>query len=1010
MEREHQPPVTEVDLPDLPDLQQLPQNDDIPEESPDALNSSDDPNGDLSPNSFDPPARLVARFGAYSSTRPAASRRKSSAASSRRNSLSSTHSLNSNSSYRAACRNNHVAQYLRRASIIEGRKARLAAKEAHAEQVRLRAALAKSSARVASNATEERALAARQAREKKLAQVAAACAEEVRRAKRIAEETKERRAAEEERNRQAMEEKLAESERRRLEYNNTRRTGNSRRPRTASTSPGQDSPFSPNAIKKAIQKQASESEKEDAARYLQTFWRTRRRRMLLEAFLELGLTIDKVRESTFEDMRALLCDHAVLTTTSKVLDLLGISTVDEKDQEPQAATRTFLTAYLVLGHPTHVMSQGGDQEHDVIQHAKDLIINFEAVLDKTLKQNRYTPPPTLVEALHISHSAYVTTFADWKARDKTILIELLVQDFVNLDAIWQSVKDDTAGRAADEYHDAIRENQVLLLARLRKLAGPDRANHLIRRAIRESRRQRVMQRRKPVGAGATPRIAANDIHPSPASASSSPPETPQIALAGPTSSGSQTRSISQYFSSMPSNRILTHELVIDKDYRMDSAPQTRFRDEMHRKICSSMRQAFEKGEGDQWTVATAENVRAKLLQLLATSKGQNGSMYQLISDALDPDLIRRQCAQGVFSYQKFFTFMANILPKLCAPVRDDDVRALADDLHRDSPEASSLDGMLDKLFKLFHMIDVLALDYSNFLLSNVAARLIKEAPGYEQRMFAKDLEEGVITLQRTRRWWNDASVNALTETANTGNPHPPTMQKIYARGLVDIAISVAPLKQTDLPETLELDRDRISGIREQSARITVIGSLLLGAKNMLKRDVRAQWKNEATRMCDLLKNVAAAAQNLPIGSASNAEETTEPIHTRLVSIIEANHNLPPNTKAALLASAERLIDQANSGRFADPVAKVLFGRLKTHIYSRLAASSSGERVRAVSTASENLASSGLPEFAAIVGGIVDLLSRMSDADRKSHGMWYEEIAGEATREPSGESAGESVST
>ena len=177
-------------------------NDDIPEE-PDMILSSDAENGE----SFAPPPRIAARFYRHS-----ANRRKSSAASSRRNSISSTHSHTSNRSFRNNCQSHQVAQHLRRASILEDRKARLADRAAHAEQVRLRAALAKAAPRGSNS--EERALAAKQAREKHLAQVAASCAEEVRRAKKIAEDMKERKAAEERRYRMEMEEKLAEAEKR----------------------------------------------------------------------------------------------------------------------------------------------------------------------------------------------------------------------------------------------------------------------------------------------------------------------------------------------------------------------------------------------------------------------------------------------------------------------------------------------------------------------------------------------------------------------------------------------------------------------------------------------------------------------------------------------------------------------------------------------------------------------------------------------------------------------------
>jgi len=94
-----------------------------------------------------PPARIAARF-----YRPTNNRRKSSAASSRRNSISSAHSHQSlNSSRHGGPQSSYIAQHLRRASIIEDRKARLADRAAHAEKVRLRAALAKAAPRSTTN-------------------------------------------------------------------------------------------------------------------------------------------------------------------------------------------------------------------------------------------------------------------------------------------------------------------------------------------------------------------------------------------------------------------------------------------------------------------------------------------------------------------------------------------------------------------------------------------------------------------------------------------------------------------------------------------------------------------------------------------------------------------------------------------------------------------------------------------------------------------------------------------
>jgi T-complex protein 11 len=939
---EHDQSIAEVPLPDLS------LHDDIPEENEDMTVS------DQEGHAFAPPARIAARFFRHATTR-----RKSSAASSRRNSLSSAHSLQSNSSYSNARRNNHVAQYLRRASIIQSRKDRLAAREAHAEQVRLRAALAKAAPR--SSNSEERALAAEQARKKHLASVAAACAEEVRKAKKVAEEMKERRAAEEERVRLEMTEKHAEAERRRLEYKR-----NMRRPRTSS-SPSSGQPKQP------IAKPRPSMDKETAAKCIQSAWRVSRRKRALDKFSELGLSIEKVHDTTFEEIRELLNEDKVLNITTDVLNLFDLQPNDENQFSGGMATRTFLSAYMILGHPEEVLSQDGDLEQALMTKAKELVISFEAIVSKCTAFNKYSPPATLLEGLRLAHSTYFTAFSDWKARDSSLLIELMVASFVNLESIWQNVKDDNDGGVADDYKDGIRKNQVALLARIQKLAGRDRGYKLVQSALRENKRRR---RRKPVGDLIRPR-AAPDIHEAPSDGSEDVSVTTDtashLAQQPIPKPEAEMNALNRVFSVFPPNRVLTHELALDKDYRVDISPHSQLHDAVNREICDAMRQAFDNGEGAKWTIAMAENIRHKLLHLVKTPKHP---LQPVISETLDPELIAREVSQGVFSYYKFFNFMATLLPKLCAPVRDEEVKALAEELRREGDTGE----MIEKLFKLLHVMDLLCLDFSNFILSSVAPTLMKESVGYEHRMFAQDLQTGVHTLEKTKRWWNNASVNMVTESDRQTPGDRPSVQKIYARGLVDLAIAPTALRDMDVPETLQLDFDRFKKLRSRSVRIALIGAILITAKNLMKRDVRHQWRPEANRMWETLK-----------GGYGKEDES---IPNKILSIVESAHPMPPSSKAHLQGTITRLLAQAESGRLTDAVVKVLFQRLKTHIFNRLSATSSGERVRVATTASEGLASSGLPEFVQHIGDIVDILAKVSDVDRKAHALWYQQIAAE----------------
>ncbi|KAI7649669.1 Tcp11-domain-containing protein, partial [Hortaea werneckii] len=605
-----------------------------------------------------------------------------------------------------------------------------------------------------------------------------------------------------------------------------------------------------------------------------------------------------------------------------------------------------------------------------------------------------------------------------------VLIEGMVASFVELDAIWQTVKDDPRGEVASDYAQGIRDNQVMLLSRIRKLAGADRADVLIKKAIRESRKRKPKRRN---AAEVRPRgVEPSQHEPESGATGGAADVAVELNDSGDAHAERHAENTSdvtkKLFTPMPSNRVLTHELAIDKDYRLaDSTETAALREDLYRSICSAMRQGFEDGSGGLWTLSAAENVREKLLRMLKPGN----SMHTLISETLDLENISRQCQAGIFSYQGFFEFMANVLPKLCAPFRDQDIAALATELQQTSSdlgEAEQIDAMINKLFNVLRAVDLLSLDYTNFMIMNAAPMLIKEAAGYERRAFEQDLRNGKIDLSNTRRWWK-SSLDQLNAEADRRDPEGlrldrPKSNKVYAHGLVSLALDQTPqtlLEDHQWPETLHLDVERFSLLKRQAVRATVIGAILLTAKNLLKRDVRAQWKQQAGRMWALLSQEPFVSdfQNNDAAGADTTPSTAD----KAFAILETANNMPPATKLQVQNTISRFFAQAASAstsssslssssntnppsngtttpRFTDPVLKVLFHRLRTHLLSRLSATTSAERVRAASSANENLTSIGLGELSQHVAAMVDVLERVRRVDWEAHGFVYEGLVGE----------------
>lgn len=938
---------------------------------------------------YTPPPHIAARF-----YRPSHARRRESAASSRRNSISSAHSRCSSTymdTRRASVggdQSKHVAQHLRRATFLEDRKARLADRAAHAEKVRLRAATAKAATKDIS-ASEERALAAQQAREKNLAEIVATCAEEVKKAKQVATSMKEKREMELAQMKVQMEEKQAEADRRREELRKQNAKGRAR---------GQSVMARKSTEFKSPPKPRAKTSPEVAAARIAGWWRACSRRKVMLEFHNLGLSVDGIRDTSFDTVTELLAQEQVLTLTAKLLRICGLQEAEPGSVGEMAAVRTFLSAFLILGHPTQVLANktqdseemegemsthrlpAADLENpqlqDLVSKAKDLLITFENTLVRLTPANRYTVPPALAKTLPEAYAVFHNAFIAWKSRDSNALIEVMLMQFVELDAIFHTVKDATDDAAAQLYRQSIQDSQLMLIVRIKKLAGQEKGKKLIFDAVSESRKTRRAKKKtgdtKPRVAESTTASEASATV-SPGSQTITPPSTPASKREerAPAPKGGLN-------GLLPDNRVVVHELAINKEYQIPTEEYTEQQAELSRPMFAQMRASMDGSDtyaNFQFFMLMARDIKDKLQRLLK----EGNSMYNLIGEILDPDMAERSFTHGTFSYEKFFQAMASLLPKLCAPFRDDEVKDLVDNKLSDGH-------LIDRVEALSGFIDVMLCDYINYLLRVAAPGLIESSAQYEAKRFAEDVESQRITLQAAEDAWRSARNKVLAEVAKRdpeGISHPksrPTAPRFYAQMLVDIFTQPLPINEAAVPEMMRLDIKRITEVSTTVQRIITVGAVLLQAKNLLKRDVRSPWKTEATRIMSVLEANHADINTTVDGTMAAVE----------------GRSMPAATKTHLRALVTKIItasaDMRNGQEPREPVLRLLLTRLRGNILTRLAPGSASDKVKAANTAGEKLASLGLSEFVDRVRLVSGLLEKVGVVDRNAHGAWWDAIA------------------
>lgn len=948
---------------------------------------------------FAPPPHVATRI-----YRRSQARRRDSSASSRRNSMSSAHSRCSSVHHSGGLsdQSKHVAQHLRRASFLENRRARLADQAAHAERVRLRAALAKAAPRGTST-IEERSLAAQQARERNLAEIVANCAEEVKKAKQVAEFMREKREQDLIKMRREMQERLAEAEKRREELRNKCVTRRSRGQSVMAQKPAE------NALESMDQTRHRERPKmtEDvAAARLQDWWRSLSKRKAIQDFNGLGLSVDGIRKTSFDTVVQLLGQERVLLDTARLLRMCGLREADPKSVGEMAAVRTFLSAFLILGHPKQVLNNKSDrhrqvddpylsvhplpstdletpQLQDLIGKAKDLIVTFENILARLTESNRFTMPPALKENLPEAYAVFHNAFIAWKSRDSNALIEVMLMQFVELDAILHAVNDSADDETTALYRQSIKDNQLMLIVRIKKLAGAEKGKKMIFEAVRDARKSRMAKQE----AGDTkPRVAEHTTGETEASATASslvsaeshtltPPSTPvRRSQAKPLSAKTGLNGL------LPDNRIVVHELAINQEYRIPEDEYKEHQAVLARPLYAQMKAMMNDSNKEanfQFYLLMASSVKEKLQRLVTPGK----PMYNLIDEILDPELAQKSFAHGSFSYEKFFSAMGSLLPKLCAPFRDAELQDLVDNKLNSG-------NLIDRLEALIEFIDVMLCDYINYMLRTAAPKLIESAAQYESKRFTEDIEGGTKSLVAAETAWRNACLKVTAEVAARGSEssdHPksqPTASRLYAQMLVDVFTQPTPIAESQVPEMLRLDYSRIKNVSTTIQHIITTGAILLQCKNILKRDVRSPWKVEAARIMAVLETNHPSLESAVNGT---------------MAVVEAGRSMPAATKTQLRGLVTKLLmaSQAmaqQSMEPQEPVLRLLLTRLRGNLLGRLAPGSATDKVKATTSAGEKLASLGLSEFVERIRQISDLLNKVSEVDRQAHGTWWDAVA------------------
>ncbi len=826
----------------------------------------------------------------------------------------------------------------RRASFLDERRTRLAQRSIRVEEI-----VAKSRATKDSNICNklnnlrESLTAAEAARSAIYAKIAAQASREVAKAKAVSRAHKEKERIDLQQRKDAIRIKFLDAERRREEQLRGRIYK-----RKTPPSSREVSPVFVNQ-KKSEAAQTDILNRSDAAITIQRFWRHRVVAVHTRRFLDLHLVYETVSDVPFEVMADFLKSKDVIDRTARLLTSAAIIEQDATISQKHNASRTFLSTFMILGHPTAILKRQGEKEQNLVASARDLANAFSSWITRTMHHDQYHLSP-----IH-KWNQFTVCFQDWKAEDSAALVEVMVAQYVELDLIWQIVKDDTDPLVAQDYHTGIRENQVLLLSRIRRLAG-NQTRPMVRKAVMDARKKRG-----PKHVQTATRAAVKD-------SITNSPHLQQTETFNSLSLGRPSSTLS--------NRQLIHELALNPAFQL-TEPELKEEDRITE---ATMRNAFFEGlareirvgKHSTWVPVMVQEVKVRLLRLVKPGS----PTFKTITDAFDVPFVEQQCRMNCYDLLGFTDSVIRIMKQLCAPVRDTAVSDLS--LLRGLDDAETFSR---KMRGIFDGLDVMLLDSANYHLSISAPRLIPEAIPYERVKFQADIDAGVVTLDLTRRWLTDTYETLLGEAqgrdieAISHLSNRPTSQAVFTKGFISLISNTSNAALISLPETMSFDQARLSDYRSRMSHITRIATYLATAKNIMrgKSDTLnpITWLSLKDRLMILISN----AETEPADLAAEINN-----HLDLASVgLERDRG----DRHALL---NRLLARTNVVG-GDPVLGVLTRRLESVLREAINNS----------TAPIRLSNTGLDELSKEVESLATDVSRLAKLNGECYASWYDSI-------------------
>lgn len=214
---------------------------------------------------------------------------------------------------------------------------------------------------------------------------------------------------------------------------------------------------------------------------------------------------------------------------------------------------------------------------------------------------------------------------------------------------------------------------------------------------------------------------------------------------------------------------------------------------------------------------------------------QQTNFRELIEDGINIAVIKQQIDRGIFDFS-VLNFVMELLGKLCAPIRDEQLNSLKNEKDR-----------VKQLRGIFEFIELLKIDLANFTVTANRSTIEKYAAEYERDQFMKVLQidtTGNIGLKKMLK-------RVLIEFIGD-NPQVSKQDELTGTQVKEVIVNfyMSLLENPEdidiFPESVKIDESRIKALSEKFLQLVLIIANIFVSSNIVGRDIceSTNYKNE----------------------------------------------------------------------------------------------------------------------------------------------------------------------